>query len=79
MPLFDYYNVYVGVTISASSSSIDRNVSTPEPVLGGPVCFLGTGQECCNETMPNIPVYFDIVLGGVRVCVCVVCNTWIFL
>lgn len=38
---------------------------------GVPVCFLRMRQECCNDTVPDIPIYSDMGVVGVKVCVCV--------
>lgn len=49
-------------------------MSTPQLEPGILVCVLWSGQECCNETMHNIPVYSDIGESLERRCVCV--NVW---
>lgn len=48
----------------------------PDAKPGVPVCFLWRRQECCNDTMPNIPMYSDMGESLEWRCVCVSVNAW---
>lgn len=65
-----------------SEAALTEKCPHPDLYLWRIRVSLWTGQECCDETMPNIPVHSDMGESLEReVCECVVCvyNPLVFL